>query len=538
MSSDSAAPAQPARLTGRLCAGIVVLLVATTLFSWAVARYHHPAFGFTRFLQLQESFAAEALPEVRHGRVYVYQNDGGYDGQFYAQLALRPALRDPALADAIDNPPMRARRILGSWIAAVVGAGDSDRTLHAYAALNIVGWFALGAVLLRFFPPHSLHNLVAWLGLMASCGALTSVRYALTDLPALLLLALALWRIEKHPPGFGAAGLMAAATLARETAVLAGAALLPGDSWKQRILRGLLLVGPMVLWLTYVRLTVGPEIDSIRNFDWPFATWLSKARLIANGFASPGPAGRYVWLDAACFVGLTVQLLFFVLRPRWRESAWQLGIGYVLLCVVLGWPTFEGFPGAYTRILLPLHLAFNRLVPATRRGLAILLLGNLSVFAGIDVLSSGGKIDHEYTNAVFDRTAYIATEGDGWFGIEQNPNHRWSWTSGEGTLHLRRFYPGQQPPAATGFLRIKLVGFIPAEVTIRHDEQVLWQGEAPTQGRFVAIPLTALTFDEHETAVLTLSSPTPPVPEAPNPDARPLCFAVFDLAFVAQAINE
>ena len=46
-----------------------------------------------------------------------------YDGQFYAQLALDPLLRNPAIDRALDQPPYRARRILFSWTAWLAGFG-------------------------------------------------------------------------------------------------------------------------------------------------------------------------------------------------------------------------------------------------------------------------------------------------------------------------------------------------------------------------------------------------------------------------------
>ncbi len=524
----TSSPPSPKRWA--LGVGLLVVFAATTWFGFAVAGYHHPAFGFTRFFQLEREFAATALPEVRHGRVFVYERNTGYDGQFYGQLALRPSLRDPALHIAIDNPPLRARRILGSWIAALVGRGDATLTLHAYAWVNLVAWVLLGAILLRLFPPHSAHNLIAWLGLMGSCGVLTSVRYALTDLPALVLIAAALLALERRKwPGYGAAAFMATAALARETAIFAGAALLPGDSTRHRLGRAALLVLPLALWMLYVYLTLGRDLNSLRNFAWPLSAWWHKAVELAASLPSAN-ANRYDWFSAACWVSLTVQVLVVALRPRWREAAWQIGIGYVGLFAILGWPTFEGFPSAYTRILLPLHLVFCRLVPPTRRGLALLVLGNLSVFGGIAMLSDGGKFDHEYAAAKIGESAYVVEEGQGWFGIERDKNHYWTWTPGEASIRVRRFPQSEaEPTNADGVIRFTLTGFVPAEVILQQGDRTLWTGEAPLAGRTLRVPLDDLRFDANDEALLTLTSTTPPAREAAHADARLLCFAVYDL---------
>ena len=59
--------------------------------------------------------AAATLPELRAAPIFTYAD--GYDGHYYAQLAARPAVNDPALSGAIDNVGYRARRILFSWLA-------------------------------------------------------------------------------------------------------------------------------------------------------------------------------------------------------------------------------------------------------------------------------------------------------------------------------------------------------------------------------------------------------------------------------------
>jgi hypothetical protein len=68
----------------------------------------------------------------------------------------------------------------------------------------------------------------------------------------------------------------------------------------------------------------------------------------------------------------------------------------MMLC--LGTAVWEGFPGAATRVLLPLNLAFNLLAHRVRAGLGWLLAGNLTVFAGLD------PAIHE---AVRQRQAYV-----------------------------------------------------------------------------------------------------------------------------------
>ena len=86
---------------------LVVLLLAS------VARLYHPLYGFTEMIGFANPGTGElsVLQAIQHWR---HPPWGSYDGQFYAQLALEPLLRDPAIDRALDSAPCRARRILFS----------------------------------------------------------------------------------------------------------------------------------------------------------------------------------------------------------------------------------------------------------------------------------------------------------------------------------------------------------------------------------------------------------------------------------------
>ena len=495
------------------------------LFVAALWTYHHPVLGFTRFLQLEQRWADVALPEIATAPVHIYTNTTGYDGQFYAQLALRPTLQDPQLSTALDNAPLRARRPLVSWMAALIGMGDTARVLHAYAWINVVGWFVFAVLLLRLFPPNSAHHLVAWFGLVASCGVLTSVRYALTDLPALLLILLAMTR-KPGAASSAAARLLALASLARETSVLSGIVLLDG-SWRARIQRGLILVIPLFLWLFYVRATLGSEQQSLGNFDWPGLSLAGKMGEVIAGVIRT-PQDLIAWAALGCMIGLGTQAAWLLWRRDIRNPWWQLGVVYLVLLVFLGWPTFAGFPAATTRILLPLHLAFNRLVPATRAGLAWLILGNLSVLGGFVMMRGGNRIPGEIVAAKVHGHGYTVYQGAGWFGLESDKNHEWLWTSQRADLELRRFTSSPLQSSAPVFLRFDLVGFVACEVEIRQEESVLWRGLAPRGGRPIELAAQAIHWNDLGRARITFVTSDAPAPESPYPDARHLAFAIYD----------
>ena len=503
---------------------IGVLVVAALIIAGGllITQHHHPVYGFTKFIQLSEIWEKNALPEVPQNPVYVHKNPWGYDGQFYAQLALRPALRDEKLATAIDNFPLRARRPLTNWIAWLVSGGDTARIIHLYAWVNVIGWFVFAFLLLRVIPPVSFHKIIAWAGLVFSAGVLTSVSNALTDLPALILITAAMWTLQHRRPTTAAA-LLAAATLTRETSVLAGAILLPKCTWPQRILRGVILVVPFALWLGYVRLMAGPESQSLGNFDWPFFGLTQKISEVIS-LVLTAPSELLPWAGLFTIIGLVVQAVWIAFNPQIRSPWWQLAAPYFILLMFLGWPTFAGYPSAVSRILLPLHLAFNFLVPASRFGTVILLLGNLSVISGYTLLSYAERDGHEIEASIRQDGDYLAWVSDEWYGVETNGVRTWAWSDGHASLNFQ-FFP--ESAANLPVVRFILIGAHGKEVTISQGDHVIWSGHATQEG--IPIEIRDITTDEFGRFALTFHSDDPPWFEDSTATGRPLVFAVYDL---------
>src|SRR6185312_14260601 len=94
-----------------------VALATIAVFLVLVARYWHPVYGFTSFLQLDSSNDTVKIAAFREQPVFVYRDTGGYDGLYYAQIAYHPLLGAPELAPAMDSLAYRARRILPSALA-------------------------------------------------------------------------------------------------------------------------------------------------------------------------------------------------------------------------------------------------------------------------------------------------------------------------------------------------------------------------------------------------------------------------------------
>lgn len=497
-----------------------LLIVA---FIGQMVRFYHPVYGFTSLIQIDSSSELAMLPELRERPAFVYRGTGGYDGQYYAQLACRPTLNDPALRQAIDNLGYRARRCLTSWTAWLLALGDPTRALDIYALINPICWLILAALLMQIFPLRSAHDFLAWAGVLCSAGALASVRLALTDLPALTLIvaAVILWQRQRVR---GAVGMLAAALLARETSLFAFPAF-RGENLKSTAWRALACIAPLALWYSYVRYVCGPSPDGWDNFAWPGLNFLAKWRYCL-GDLDNAKHPLLAWTTLLSLVALTVQAGWLIVRPARQNVWWRLGIGYAVLLLLLGWAPWEGYPGAAPRVLLPLQLAFNVLAPRTRRGLLLLLAGNLSIGSGLLFIVPVPRGSDELAAAQFGATSCVARADQGFYLVERSRHHRWAWSSGDSVLRLQTW----RDSGPVG-IRCKLhVYRPPCTVTIAQGKRVLWKGEVDRAG--VSIVIDPVDFAADGMAQLHLFSEQAPLVDPNSVDGRSVVFSVWDLEFL------
>ncbi len=494
----------------------VALLV---FFAWLTGRFWHPYYGFTRFLQMDEDSAAHTLPELRTAPIFLYAD--GYDGHYYAQLAARPAVNDPALSGSIDNVAFRAHRILLSWTAWAAGGGDPVAAVRAYAWLNLVIWAGLAALLWRIFPGRGWRDTVAWACVLFSAGALHGVRLALTDPLALLLVAGATVLAERNQRG-PAAALLGLVGLARETALLGAVTLLPAGKTPRAVwLRTAgwlgLVVAPLALWLVYLRSVPGPTESGLRNFMLPVAGWATKwAQVFRQLRTEPD---RYLALTTLlAHLALTVQAAWFILRPKPSDPWWRLGAVYVGLMLFLGMAVWEGHPGAATRVLLPLALAFNVLAVRGQASWGWLVLGNLSVLSGVLTLWTVPLGVHELAAGQAAAGSYVVQSDSHWYATETARTRHWAWCAQEGGIQID-FQP--RTDGAVN-LQVAVKGIKARPLEIRQAGRVLWQGEVGEPVQWVT--LSGVTVASGR-ALLEFASPAPPVAESPG--GRQLGFAVY-----------
>jgi hypothetical protein len=548
MSAVSAAPPRRWRWAG----GAAVLV-----FAALVLRFWHPVYGFTRFLQVDAAKDATNLPAFRAQPIYLYRNTGGYDGQYYAQIAYDPTIRTSALRTAVDNLQYRARRILPSMTAYVLAGGRPAAIASLYAVLNPLAWLALAGLVWRLLPVTDARSFAAWCGVLFSAGTLAAVRYALTDLIALALTAAALgWSA-----GFSSI-FLALAALSRETALLALPALWTRPWFSRRNAAATAVAAaPILLWLVYLRWQLGPGDAGLRNFAWPLQGWAEKVHATIRAFA-----GRedplLVGGTLLAVIGVSIQAGYCLMlevkrtRPLWDDPWGRVGLIYSGLLLCLGTAVWEGFPGAAFRAVLPLTLATNLVMIRRRAAWGWLAGANLGVIAGVVSLLQVPDDPGEIAAAHTPLRRVVAQSVGGWYGTEHTRKHRWAWAGGDAVMRLTAW------PRSSGTVRCvaALRSLAGQEVSITQGSRVCWSGTVAAVGKSTAawdVTLedgqATLVFHPFSTHVdqpshagsasarigtgsgshgrdepTTFSTAEPTLSSAPG-DPRALAFALYDL---------
>lgn len=509
------------------CAAVVAV------FAWNAAFFYLPEQGFTYLIQFGEKMHKIYLPELKAVNHYEMPDSVGYDSQYYAEIALRPNPADPLLKKSVDGLAYRARRILFPALAWLAGGGDPARVLNAFALENIVCWFLLAALLMRWLPPVSWGNCMRWAAVLFSFGLTFSVARALLDGPSLVLIAAGMALVEARRPWLAAA-VLGLSGLGKDTNVLAAAAMrLPERTderaWGAWIARCALVALPLAAWMLCLRLLVGraEDLGDARNFAPPFAALADKllqslSQLLAEGYHS---LAKY---DLLVVAGLLAQFLFFALRRRWSDPWWRLGAAYALLMVFLGGAVWENYPSAAARVLLPMTLAFNISVPRRRWWPLLLVVGNLGVFASADIFKPPGRESFvvEGANALrinpADGSVVEAIYGPkNWWRPEKSRWEFWRWSMGDATIAIRN----PQPFTLVARLRFRLRSVDERAAIVSLGDRVLWSGMLPP-GQAVKARVGEIELPPGDTVIGFRSDRPAAFPG--NNDPRRLSFSVRD----------
>ena len=380
------------RLVRRGCIALALLLCA--LFLASVARFYHPEFGFSALLVIPEGheYEIEALRRVPH---YEYKARLEYDGSLYVQIAMDPLLRDPALDRALDAPAYRTRRILFCWTAYALGFGKPEWILQTYALQNVLCWLLLAALLARWIPPRTPRMVAVWAASMFSHGLIISVRMALLDGPSLLLLAVAVVFAEGGRRWLTAA-TVGIAGLGRETNVLAAVALPWPRSWRDwtKTIAAVALVAlPLLIWQDYIwSIYRGTSASAgVDHLTMPFTAYVETWKILLRGVSVRGPfsPASYTLL---VLIALTVQTAFIATSRLYKEPWWRVAAVFAVLMLMAHPDVWRGYPGAITRVALPLKFGFNVLLVKTAPSgfWTWFILGNLDLVTALQLLPFPG----------------------------------------------------------------------------------------------------------------------------------------------------
>lgn len=504
----------------------LILLAFALVFLLDVARFHSPKTGFSSFIQIGDKMGASTvLSPAPH---YVYENSWGYDGQAYVQLAVNPLLGDERLKETVDNLPYRARRIGMPWLSWLFGAGQPYWVIQAYSLMNVAAWLLIGLLLLHWLPPLDWQNVLRWLGFMFSIGLMNSVHCALTDGPSMALLLLGLYWLDTGRRG-GALLALGGSILCRETMLLGVGASLA--DWPPGGLRGLLRSAgrftlcllPFGLWMIALFwLTRGVPSQDASNFAIPFSGYLGRWAELWGEFRQRNSFTDFLLLSTLSQLALTVQLGFFLLRWRPSNLWWRLGLSSCLLLLFLGKPVWEGHPGAALRVLLPMSLAFNLLLPRGRRWLLLLVLGNLGVLAGWRELANTPAEDVRWEGPREQLNQIQLHLGDGWYSPERSRMEIWCWAREHNVFELVN--TGSTPLQIRFSGRLTVIG--PRTITLNTANAAPWSSGALmgrnnpfATGTYTLPPgRTQFSFDTDQPGVTGM-----------NGDPRTLAFSVRDL---------
>jgi len=361
--------------------------VAAILFAALVLAKFSPETGFTSLIRFGETWQDRRLSALAGLPLATIRASDGYDGQFYAQLALDPLLRGSELAKCLDAPEYRAHRIFAPALAFMLGMGHPWWILQAYALLNVACWAALASLLYHQTKSGGWIGFARWAGCMLGMGTLDSVRQSLVDLPAMLMLFLAVDSATKPQPNKSSFWLVWG-NLAKETNLLGTFALhaaeLAQKAKFRRAILGLALAAlPVVLWAVYVhqRFRGATAAAGLGNFTWPLLGLLGELKVCLGELISGNLDGRFSF-GLLAVLGLSVQFAVLWRSPAPQVAWWRVGAAYSLLLPFLGVWVWSGYWAA-CRAVLPMTVAFNLLLPANRSFWVLWLTGNLTLLHAI-----------------------------------------------------------------------------------------------------------------------------------------------------------
>lgn len=523
----------------------VFILVGLAAFLQLFATYagvYTPEFGLTKLIVMGHEFDDRGLAVYRATPKFIGPDDRwGFDGQHYAQIALDPLLRDPQLAIALDNPPIRARRILMSWLAWLGGLGRPSWILNVYASLNLIFWVGFVVLMTRLFRPRGWAGLAGFSAMLMTCGIIESMHGSLTDFPGFVLMTLALMI-----GGTGGAAVLALAALTREPNIMGVVGLWSyRPPWlaaaRRNLLLGLIVGLPLLLWFAYVAWRFPPKeaLDG-GNMTWPLRGILSKL----GEFRIHAVNGDIHWRQwyselyrseplhaLLTIIAVLTQCLYLITHRDWENRIWRVGAMFVPFFLCIGLPSWESH-FTITRHALPITLAFNLVLAARARRSWLLwfLLGNCFVPYGIYQFMLYGQVErpppaeYQIIAPLPSRPASTVRFVEGWSHPEWTSKHTWRWAVDQ---HVSLLLINPTANTLEAGLTFTTRCLSPQRLDIRVHGVSVWS--ANTGILLESVHTAPFPFPPGETVVSFEAELPPTAPSGEDGDSRRLSFLVQDL---------
>jgi hypothetical protein len=296
----------------------------------------------------------------------------GYDGQFYAALAIDPFLRSHETVKALDAPAYRATRILVPMAAWLVALGRPQAAIVAYQglcwALSILAVAIVAAWLRREAGSPWWALLLAF-----NAGLVTAMLRTTLDGAAVFFVVAALWLARRSQHG-GAVPTAAAGNLCREISCIVPLAQavheLAGRRWKRAFAYAVLPLLPVLAWQVYMRAVWHPNFRLPSSVGTPAVALVGKvmAVLAGRGFmlsqefwatlavcltvvAGIAVAARRGRFEPPSMVFIAIAALAVVLAPRAYADAYGFS-RHLIVAPFLAVPLAAGEANRWVRALL------------------------------------------------------------------------------------------------------------------------------------------------------------------------------------------
>jgi hypothetical protein len=308
-------------------------------------------------------------------------SEHGYDGQYYATLATDPLLRDPATARMLDRPSYRARRVAIPALAHALALGDPAHAVVTYQLLCWTGGLAAVVIVAAWLRSRGGGMWMA-APLAVSIGLTTSMLRSTPDAAALALALAAIW-LHERGRARGSLALAIAATLARETLILAplaiAAALLRQRRWRAGVAFVALPALALAIWTGYLWSALGGGfVLGTGALSLPFAALVDKlAATLSDGY---WVFSRERWAMASVIAAMVAAPLVLLRKPA-DACAGLLAVTALMVPFLSAKVLVEAY--AYGRVLIAAPFVATLVAPKVEGRAVRWLLHGVSLTAAL-----------------------------------------------------------------------------------------------------------------------------------------------------------